>query len=255
MQGFIRALSLNTDAVELDVVISKDLQVVVSHEPFMHHKKCLKPDMKAITKAEEKAFTLFKMDYEEIQRFDCGLKSHPNFPLLHTSKAYKPLLKEVIAALEKACTETGRKPIVYNIEIKSEAAFVGISQPGYTLFVELVLGAIERFEIKGRVIIQSFDKEILRALKKMNSTIPLSLLIEDELDPFIHIHNLGFKPEILASDFLYLSEENTHKLQAEQIKVFAFTVNKTEDINRLLSYGVDAIITDYPDIAAGCLIH
>jgi glycerophosphoryl diester phosphodiesterase len=252
VQGFIQALSLNTDAIEMDVVVSKDHQVVVSHEPFMHHKKCLWPNLKKITKEEEKALVLFDMDYSAIRAFDCGLLPHPSFPLIKNSVAYKPLLSEVIESVEKECSKLSRKPIIYNIEIKSEPDLIGKRQPDYDSYVNLVLAVISKFEIQSRVIIQSFDKKVLSTIKKINDTIALSLLIEDDLDPFIHIDQLGFFPAILASDCHFLNAENILKLQSQHIKVFAFTVNQIKSINDMLAMGIDAIITDYPDIAARC---
>ena len=65
MQGFLHAIELKTDAIEMDVVISKDHQVVVSHEHFMHHKKCLWPNLKSISKEDEAKLLLFQMDYNE----------------------------------------------------------------------------------------------------------------------------------------------------------------------------------------------
>jgi glycerophosphoryl diester phosphodiesterase len=252
LPGFIRALGLNCDAIEMDVVISKDHQVVVSHEHFMHYKKCLGPSLKKITKEEEQSLFLYQMDYDMIKDFDCGLLPHPTFPLVKNMPAYKPLLIEVIEKVEMACLNSGRKPITYNIEIKSELAFVGKAQPNYETYVGLVLEVVYKFKIENRVIIQSFDKEILRTIKKNYPNVMLSLLIEDDIDPFIHINELGFTPTILASEYTYLKDKAIFKLQDQKIKVFAFTVNKIKSINEMLAFGVDAIITDYPDIAAQC---
>jgi glycerophosphoryl diester phosphodiesterase len=248
--GFKHALELQVDAIELDVVMSKDLEVVVSHEYFMHHKKCLKPNLKAISKEEETSLFLYQMNYEQIKTFDCGLLAHPEYPLLKICAAYKPLLNEVIEAVNQACKNAGKASPIYNIEIKSEPLLIGKSQPDYELFVNTVLKVISNFSLEGQVIIQSFDKEILRSIKRINERINLSLLIEDDKNPFKHIEELGFKPDILASDYIFLNETNASKLQAEQIKVFAFTVNQINDIQRMLDFGVDAIITDYPDVAA-----
>jgi glycerophosphoryl diester phosphodiesterase len=252
LQGFIHAISLNTDAIEMDVVISQDHQVVVSHEHFMHHKKCLKPNLKKITKEEEKSLFLYQMDYTVIKDFDCGLLPHPSFPLVKNMVAYKPLLSEVIEHVEKACLGMARLPIIYNIEIKSEVSMIGKAQPDYDTFVQLVIDIIYKFRIENRVVIQSFDKEILKTIKKAYPNLALSLLIEDDLDPFFHIKELGFLPTVLASDYNYLNAENVLKLQLQNIRVFAFTVNQLKSINEMLAFGVDAIISDYPDIAANC---
>lgn len=252
IRGFLHAVGMNIDAIEMDVVISKDHQVVVSHEPFMHRKKCLWPTLQAITKEQELGLGLYQMHYHQIKDFDCGLLSHPNFPLLHTGAAHKPLLSEVIKAVELEIQLAEKKTITYNIEIKSEPDAVGKSQPDYITFVDLVLSEIINFKIENRVIIQSFDKEILKTLRRRNKDIKISLLIEDNTAPDIHINDLGFLPHILASDYNFLTADKVMQLHAKQIKVFAFTVNKLSDIQQMLAIGVDAIITDYPDIAVQC---
>ncbi len=253
LQGFLHAATLDIDAIEMDVVISKDHEVVVSHELYMHRKKCLWPNLKPISKEQEPSLMLYQMNYEEIKTFDCGLLTHPNYPLVKASPAYKPLLKEVIEKVELAMLKLGKQPLKYNIEIKSEAQLIGKCQPAYDVYVDLILQVLIKMDIESRVIIQSFDKEMLKTINKMNPNIELSLLIEDQLDPLQHIEELGFVPHILASDFIYLNTNNILSLQNKNIKVFAFTVNQIADIETQLAMGVDAIITDYPDVAARCL--
>lgn len=253
LQGFLHALSLKTNAIEMDVVISRDHKVVISHEHFMHHKKCLWPNLKSISKEDEAKLLLFQMDYSEIKTFDCGLLPHPNYPLVINANACKPLLSELIEQAEIACKAMAREPIIYNIEIKSDASLVGKAQPNYDTFIHLIFEIIHNYKIENRVIVQSFDKEILKAIKIAYPKLVLSLLIEDEIAPMVHIDQLGFLPDILASDYIYLNKQHVEILQSQNIKVFAFTVNQIADIQKMLSFEIDAIITDYPDVAAQCL--
>ena len=253
LQAFIHALSFDIDAIELDLVISKDHQVVVSHEPYMHHHKCLRPNLKPIKKQEEKDLMIYQMDYEEVKSYECGLIPHPHFPLVNLGKAYKPLLQEVFDTTRSISEKNKLKPITYNIEIKSEEELIGIGQPNYDVYVDLILKIINKNDLNQKVIIQSFDKKILQTIRNRDTQIPLSLLIEDEIEPMVHIHQLGFKPNILASDYLFLNANHLKQLQMENISVFAFTVNQISAIQNLISMGVNAIITDYPDIAANVL--
>src|SRR6478736_4625869 len=77
--GFLKAIELEVTTLEMDVVICKDLKVVVSHDPFFSHEFCLKPDGTKIKEEEEKNYKLFEMTYEEIKAYDCGSKVHPRF--------------------------------------------------------------------------------------------------------------------------------------------------------------------------------
>jgi single-stranded DNA-binding protein len=107
-------------------------------------------------------------------------------------KRYMLLPKNVtvgaeILVSEKASITTGNRlplkfiPVgtyIYNIEIKSEPDLVGKSQPDYDSYVKSVLAVIAKFDIQNRVVIQSFDKQILRTIHKINDAMVLSLLID-----------------------------------------------------------------------------
>lgn len=84
--SFLEAIRLGVNAIEFDIVISKDNKVVVSHEPFISKTYCLKPDGSELRLEEDKKFNLYKMSYDQIKKFDSGLKSHPRFPLQKKSK-------------------------------------------------------------------------------------------------------------------------------------------------------------------------
>ena len=99
--SFIHALTLGVTTLELDVVVSRDSQVVVSHEPFLSSTICLSPDGKAIPVEEEKRYNLYQMDYDDIRRADCGSKGNPRFPEQRKMAVAKPLLTEVIDSVER----------------------------------------------------------------------------------------------------------------------------------------------------------
>ncbi|MFO0414793.1 MAG: glycerophosphodiester phosphodiesterase family protein, partial [Bacteroidota bacterium] len=94
--AMLHAMDLGVTTLELDVVISADGKVVVSHEPWMSSEIATKEDGKQVIHAEEKNLNLFRMNYTEIQKFDVGLKPHPRFPDQKKMKVVKPLLTDVI---------------------------------------------------------------------------------------------------------------------------------------------------------------
>src|SRR4028118_203743 len=63
--AFLKALDLGVTTLELDVVISKDQQVVVSHEPFFSSEICKDPEGKAITKDQEKSRNIYQYTWEQ----------------------------------------------------------------------------------------------------------------------------------------------------------------------------------------------
>src|ERR1700722_10115930 len=116
LEGFRYAAGLGIYGIEMDVVISADKKVVVSHEPWMNPKTCTKPDNSKINFLRRK--NLYRMDYETIKQYDCGLRGNIGFPEQKKMAAYKPLLGEVIQKTEDFLNNKGLPKVVYNIEIK-----------------------------------------------------------------------------------------------------------------------------------------
>src|SRR5688500_5712530 len=70
IEAMLRAIDLGVNTLEMDVVISADKLVVVSHEPFFNHEISTKPDGKYVEANEEKSLNMYKMNYDEIRKFD-----------------------------------------------------------------------------------------------------------------------------------------------------------------------------------------
>ncbi len=251
--AFERAMDLSVNTLELDVVISKDKKVVVSHEPWMSAEICLDRQGKLIEESEQRNLNLYEMDYGEIRQFNCGSLMHNRFPSQGKVQTHKPLLSEVFSTvLDKANDEN--KPIPnFNIEIKSDPAGDNLYHPEPDEFSDLVYNLVSEYDLWEKVNIQSFD---LRVLQYYNQTYPevrLALLIESEPDWWSNVDSLGFNPEIYSCHYSLLTEEIVGDLQAAGMKVIPWTVNQREDMIRLMRWSVDGIITDYPNIAVELL--
>ena len=90
--AMLKAIDLGVTTLEMDAVITKDGHVVLSHEPFFNHEIATKADGTAVSEQEEKQLNIYRYTYEEVKRFDVGLKPHPRFPRQQKAKAVKPLL-------------------------------------------------------------------------------------------------------------------------------------------------------------------
>jgi glycerophosphoryl diester phosphodiesterase len=245
LQAFRKAIELNVTTLEMDVVISKDKKVVVSHEAFFNHLITLTPDGNTISEKEEMGFNIYQMDYSEIKKFDVGRKIHPFFPRQKKVKAYKPLLSEVIQLAENSSTAS---PLNYNIEIKSFPGGDKIFHPEVEEFCELVIAEINEHHISERTSIQSFDVRALQYLFKSHPYQKLSYLIENELSPEMNISILGFIPEIYSPDLHLVNENLVQFCKDLNMKIIPWTVNNPEDTRKLINMGVDGIITDFPDV-------
>lgn len=250
--AFKKALDLGVTTLELDVCISKDHQVVVSHEPYMNSLFCSKPDGSPVMKADEKTLNLYAMNYVEIMAYDSGIRGNILFPEQQKLATYKPLLSEMIRACEAYIKEKKLKPVKYNIEIKSEETEYGISQPKTVQeFSDLVYKEIIKLIPPERVILQSFDFNVLKYWKlqmddKKYKRVILSALVENEMVDS-SLAKLGFNPDIFSPYYKNLTQKRVDICHEKGIKVVPWTVNKIEDMKAIKALGVDGLITDYPD--------
>ncbi|MES2416786.1 MAG: glycerophosphodiester phosphodiesterase family protein [Bacteroidota bacterium] len=246
--GMIKALVLGATTLEMDAVISKDKQVVLSQEPYFNHEISLTPDGKPISLKEEKNHNIYKMNYEEIKKYDVGSKLHPRFPGQQKFKAYKPLLTEMIDSVENYVKLNRLAKPDYNIETRLIRNGDNEFQPEPAEFVTLIMEIVKKKKIEKRVIIQSFDIRTLQYLHANYPKIRTSLLIDEKEDFENNIKELGFNPTIYSPYSVLVGKNLVDKCHALGIKVIPWTVNSTRDISYLMSLGIDGIITDYPNI-------
>src|SRR5882724_4676749 len=74
--AFLTGLDMGVTTLEMDLAITKDKQIVVSHEPWMSAGICIDPSGKSFTEKEEKKYNIYQMTYQEVKQFDCGLKEN-----------------------------------------------------------------------------------------------------------------------------------------------------------------------------------
>lgn len=234
-----------TTTLEMDVVISKDGEVVVSHEPWMSSEICTDPKGKPV---EDMKVNLYALTYKEIAEYDCGMKPHPRFPRQEKMKAFKPKLSTLIDDVEK---EIKKRKITrtYNIEIKStpDDEKNGF-QPDIKTFTDKVVTLVKKKLPVERFFIQSFDWRVLNYLHSQYPKVQTVALIEEKYEAQTILKKLDFTPTVFSPDFNLLTKEDIVYFQKQKIKVIPWTVNKTEDMKRLVEMGVDGIITDYPDL-------
>ncbi|RCW91630.1 glycerophosphoryl diester phosphodiesterase [Winogradskyella arenosi] len=248
LEAFTTAIDLGVETLELDIVISKDRKVVVSHEPYMNPVICLSPEGTELPEDSKSDYNLYEMDYKQIKAFDCGNKLHPTYPNQEKFKAYKPLLSEVFELIK-----TKASNVKVNIEIKSVPSYYNVFTPQPEAYVALVLEVIEAHQMEDRVNLQSFDSAILEAVKVQAPQMPMALLVDGNEDIDAKLEQLTFHPEIISPYFKLLSAENVSAYQAQGYKVIPWTVNSKADMVQMQAYQVDGIITDYPDVLINLL--
>lgn len=245
--AFISAVKKGVDVIELDIVISRDKKVVVSHEPYMSSLYVTTPKGDSINKAMERSYNIYKMSYDSIRQFDAGSRGNPLFPGQKKMRVYKPLLSEVIDTVEAFIAAEELQPVKYNVELKSVPAEYGIFQPQPAEFVDLVMNVIKEKGIEDKINIQSFDPEILNLMHEKYPEIEIAYLVSNE-GIKENLSLLNFKPEIYSPNYrLVKNEQFIDSIEFAGMKLIPWTVNEPEDIKKMMDFKVDAIITDYPE--------
>ena len=242
LPAFFEAIDQGMRTLELDVCISGDSVVVVSHEPWFNPKICL---IDSFGYAEKES--LFQMDYAEIEKVDCGSKGNIDFPSQVGMEAAKPTLAEVIQETRRYATENSKPLPHYNIEIKTEPGQEGRFTPEIDVFVRLVIAELTRQDVLDLVVIQSFDVRPLQLLHEQYTEVPLAYLSASPLSFKREMENLGFTPDIYSPYHLTLRPQTVQALHAKGMQVIPWTVNDVTRMTELVGWGVDGIITDYPD--------
>ena len=268
LQSFAHALSMGVDTLELDMGVTKDGIVVVSHE------RGLNPDL---ARAEDGHYVaapgtpFVKLTLAQVKKYDVG-QIRPGsdyaarFPEQQAVPGTRiPTLAEVFALVRRS----GDRHVRLNIETKIDPNHPDES-PDPEHFVATVLAVLRRENFADRVMIESFDWRTLQLVQKQAPSIPTVYLTQEQ-KPEENIYRdqpspwtAGFDPlkyagsvpravkaaggtiwSPLYEDIDSASIKEAHKLG---LKVVVWTVNKAEDMARLIDIGVDGIISDNPDV-------
>lgn len=249
LPAFLHALVLGVDVLEMDVVVSADQQVVVSHEPWLNPDICLDPAGQRIGPTQGHRFNLYHMPYALIRRCSCGELRHPDFPEQMLGSSHKPLLGDVLAATEAATRRLGRPPVGYSIELKSSPGGDGLYHPPPADFLLLVLAELDAAQVLPRTTLLCFDGRVLRLAQQVRPELATCLLVEDDKPWLLSIQRLGFLPTTFGPDVRTVTPAAVQALRTNLpgLRLVPWTVNSRRDMERLRALGVDGMTTDYPN--------
>ena len=275
LPAFATALSLGVTTLELDVAITRDDVIVVSHDPYLN------PD---ITRAadgtwlKERGPTIRSLDFGELQRYDVG-RIKPDSRYAKTQPQQQavdgvriPRLADVFALTRKA----GNHDIRFNIETK-----ISPLSPVDTLppepFVERLVAMIEANGMSRQVTIQSFDWRTLQYSQRIAPHIPTVYLSaqqgffdnigagKPEGSPWTGDYQArnfsGSVPRMVKSAggriwspyFKDVDRGLVDEAHALGLRVVVWTVNQPEDIEKMFDLLVDGIISDRPDLVRAAM--
>ena len=247
IDGFVKALDLGVTTLEMDICISQDKKIVVSHEPYISDVICLDKNGEELN-VEIGELNMYKMDYEEIKKYDCGSLKNSKFPNQVNKLSFKPLLSEVVKTSEVYAKESNQNPPYYNIEIKSQSQYDNQFHPEPAEFCELLMNEVKKYKLQDRVIIQSFDIRPLRYLSENYPDIRLAYLTENQLSHKHNLQKLGFELDIYSPQYEYVTQKMIDDLHEKNIAIIPWTVNSKSIMVDLIKMGVDGLISDYPNV-------
>lgn len=245
-----RALELGVTTLEMDVVITADGHVLVSHEPWMGHEIATHPGGAPVTEAEARSLNIYRMTYEETTRYDVGMRPHPRFPQQQKIAVHKPLLAHLLDSVIAYCRVKNRSLPFFNIETKCLPAGDGIFHPAPGVFAEKLEAVIKEKKVEQHTTIQSFDFRTLQYIHQEYPGIRTAMLVEDydRRTPQQLLDALGYTPDYYSPHFSLVNPELVAFCKEHKMKLVPWTVNDKQKIDSLTKMGVNGIITDYPNL-------
>ncbi len=213
--AFSKALEAQADMIELDIQISQDGELIVSHDAMLER---LAGDPGYIR----------DLPLARLRQFEVGSW----FQAAYAGEAL-PTLREVFERFDLA---------LINIEIKHEAShFLNWETE------KKLLALIAEFQIEDRVLISSFNPMIVNRVRILAPQLATAYLLTQTLNPLL-IYLLGrIQARYVHVDLRYLNRRSVKRLHTAGLKVVAYTLNTPADFSLALALGVDGILTDYPD--------
>ena len=270
LPAFAAALALGVTTLELDTAITKDGVVVISHDPFLNPNIVRKDGAWLVTKGP----AIHSMTFAELQQFELG-RINPASSYARTFPEQKPVdgtrfarLSDLFALVKRS----GNATVRFNIETKVTPA-----EPDETLapepFAQRLIDVIRSEGMAARVTIQSFDWRALKYVYETAADIPTVCLTAQQkfLDNIaagnpegspwtagIQVRDHGGSVPRMARAanckvwspyFGDVTAKQVKEAQGLGLKVTVWTVNDPQQMNTMLDFGVDGIITDRPDVA------
>ncbi|MFN0102536.1 MAG: glycerophosphodiester phosphodiesterase [Bryobacteraceae bacterium] len=236
LPAFEYAIAQGVDVLELDLAVTKDDVLVVSHDARMSPKFCQGP---------AGAETLIRaMTLAQLRQWDCGARANPDFPRQQTVPGTRvPTLQEVFDLVNRQNSR-----VEFNIETKISPARPEQTPPP-ARFAQMVLDVVRKNQFTDRVILQSFDFRTLHAMKRLEPKMRGSALYpHDPGDPHRTILELAMESGagIVSPHYSTVNAGEVAAAHKAGLQVVPWTANEPSVWDSLIAAQVDAIISDDP---------
>ncbi|MDW5442804.1 glycerophosphodiester phosphodiesterase [Polaromonas sp. SM01] len=264
LPAFERALALGVSTLELDVGLTADGIVVVAHDPYLN--PLITRDAAGQWLTGDKGPLIRSLTLAQLQAHDVG-RIQPGTAYARTFASQQPVdgtYIPTLAALFERVKQLGADQVRFNIETK-----INPERPDDTaspeVLTEALLQVVRAAGLQQRVSIQSFDWRTLRLVQQREPSIP-TVYLSVQTQNNDTLRNGAWTAGLKIADHASvpamvkaaggavwspnggaLTEALVKQAQALGLKVIPWTINPPEDMVRLIGWGVDGLITDYPD--------
>lgn len=234
IEAMLNAVKLGVTDIEMDLHVTKDGVVVVSHDPYVI--------------GYGKKYPIYSLTWKQLTSKVIGNAKDPAFPDSKRLYTHVPMITTLIDSVETYCHLHRLPPVRYTIEIKSDPSADGKLTPDYKTFTDQCIKALGSRNLGARLLLQSFD---VRTLKYVHSKYPsarLLYLIDSTSGTYDKaMAALGFVPYAIGPDYTMVNSAFVSKAKSAGMRVIPYTVDTKADAQKMVKAGVNAIITNYPD--------
>ena len=267
IEGFKYTFDLGIKAIEFDVVITKDNIPVLFHD-YRLNKDIVKDSSGNWLK--ETGPKIIDLTYNELNSYSIeSLKPGSDyFNRFKKQKLAKGAKIPKLIDLFQLVNEGKNKDVFLNLEIKSTPTQENVT-PDHKTIIELILKDIKKFNLEDRILVTSYDFKNLYELKKQNPNVLRGFITLQQdlsrtkknvyegspwmaktfpLEDLFLLPNLikSLEGHVWSAFYRDITKKNVELAHQHGLAVAAWTVNREKDIIRMIEYGVDGIITDYP---------
>ena len=263
LPAFERALEIGVSTLELDIGITADGVVVLSHDSYLNPAIARGADSRWL--AGPRGPLIRSLTMEQLLAYDVG-RIDPDTPYARSFPAQRPrdgTRVPTLASLFDRVKALGANDVRFNIETKIHPGRPE-DTAGPDAMVRALLDVIRNAGMTRRVSIQSFDWRTLRLVQRLEPSIPTVCLTvqtanndnlrDGEWTGGAKFTDHGSAPEMVKAAGCAVWSPNggavtellVRQAQALGLKVIPWTINDAADMERLIAWGVDGLITDYP---------